>query len=204
LTPAQIKNIHIAKSHVHLADEQYRLLLANVSGVSSSKQLTQAQYEDCMAVLEDMGYQQIIDGQPAAPNYWRQKVATRATKANARLINKICTLYQEYLTASALHGETRGVAGSPTDPPRLEARIYDLAGLVRRVSQDRTPVPDQLTPREALNLIESLKAILARGTAIPGGDSSPTESPAPQSPPDHTSVSSVLSVSSVSTPEDPS
>ena len=168
MTPAQIKNIHIAKSQVHMSDPQYRLLLANVAGVTTCKDLTNAAYEDCMAILEDMGYRQMerespdSPPQPAAPNYWRLKVAQRGTKANARLINKICTLYQEYLAAAALHGETRGVAGSPTDPPRLEARIYDLPGLVRRVSQDRTPVPDQLTPREAFNLIECLKSIFAR------------------------------------------
>ncbi len=98
MTKAQITNIHIAKSKVQLSEAQYRLMLHNVAGVTSSKELTNASYEDCMAFLEDCGYRQILDGQLQAPDYWRRQVAKRGVYANGRLLHKILELHGQLVS----------------------------------------------------------------------------------------------------------
>ena len=143
MTPDQIKHIHVASTKAGLNRAQYEMLLRNVAGVESCKALTNTGFEDCMATLEDMGF---------PGTYWRDKIAARSNGlANARMVFKIAELYAEYLARL----------------PNPDAdSVYKLPGLIARGSHDRTRDARELTPREAWNLIESLKNILDR-TPIP-------------------------------------
>lgn len=52
-----IKLIHIAKTQLHMGDDEYRLLLANLSGgKTSSKQLSLAQLNAVMKQMKSMGF----------------------------------------------------------------------------------------------------------------------------------------------------
>jgi hypothetical protein len=132
LTSLQLRLIHMAYRQAGLEEEHYRLILQNVAGVASAKQLTQAGFEDVMAVLEDSGFQE--RGQPA--NYWRARVAQRGVLCGARMAHKIAEL----------------AAG----------QAYDLAGLCRRVRGRRVGIVERLSPREGYELIELLKAVAKR------------------------------------------
>src|SRR4051812_26725723 len=106
-TPGQLRILHVAARQVGLidasGDERYRLLLRNVAGVDSGRALSNAEFEDVMAVMEDMGFsndrQRHIEraaftasGGSASrvqSTYWRDKVAARGTNANARMVHKI-------------------------------------------------------------------------------------------------------------------
>lgn len=135
MTPAQIKMIHVASRQCGLARAQYETLLANVAGVTSCKDLNSVGFEDCMAVLEDLGFE---------GRYWRDKVAARGQRGTERMCWKI----QELLAA---YDEIRG-----------EHPHYELAGLIQRASKGRTRDLSQITPREAWNMIEGLKAMIDR------------------------------------------
>jgi len=132
-TSLQLRLIHIAYRQAGLEEEHYRLILANVAGVPSAKDLTQASFEDVMAVLEDSGFRD--RGKPA--DYWRGKVASRGRQCGERMAYKIHEL-----------------AGQQSH--------YAMAGLCRRVSAGRTEAVEGLRPREAWNLIELLKAVIDR------------------------------------------
>jgi len=125
-TPLQLRLIHIASRQIGLDEEQYRMVLLNAGGVSSSKNLTQAGYEDVMAVFEDTGFRQ--SGQPA--NYWRMKVATRGWLCGERMVHRIREL------AAKQH--------------------YDLGGLCQRFSDGKVFQIERLSPRQAANLIQML------------------------------------------------
>jgi hypothetical protein len=134
MTPTQLKLIHIAAGQVQggLNDAQYRTLLQNVAGVTSAKSLTNASYEDCMAVLEDLGFRQ--RGEPE--DYWRDKVFRRGSRPGERMVFKI-------------------------EAMALECR-YELPALCLRMSNHRTGDVRALYPREAWQLIEAMKAIEKR------------------------------------------
>ena len=89
-TPTQTKLIHVAAKQVGLNDTRYRMLLRNLGDVDSSKKLTPQAFEDCMAVLEDMGFR----GSGAA-NYWREKVRLRGMFGNERMARKIHAMATE-------------------------------------------------------------------------------------------------------------
>lgn len=89
LTDRQIALIHIAAKAVKLDDAQYRLLLSNVAGVTSSDDLDQAGFEDVMAVLEDMGWPPLKD-----QDYWRRKVSERGQSTGSRMAFKIRQLHE--------------------------------------------------------------------------------------------------------------
>ena len=131
-TRPQIIAIQKARRQLQLNDAQYRTLLKNVARVESSKDLDNAGVEDVMAVFEDMGFQQ----HPAGPTYWRDKVAARGNRANARMVQKI----------EMLAGQQR----------------YCLPALCERFSGGRAQTPIDLTPAEAWKLIEMLKSAAAR------------------------------------------
>lgn len=135
-TSKQLAMIHIEAARAGLIEKGNRIpfnnLLRNVGGVGSSKDLSQAAFEDCMAVIEDT-----IDGKGLrAGRYWRDKVALRGGVANPRMTAKI----------HALAKESR----------------YQIGALCLRFSDDRTWAPEKLYPREAWQLIEMLKASNAR------------------------------------------
>jgi hypothetical protein len=141
-TPQQLRIIHAAARHTGLIDAEsdatrYRLLLKNVADVETSKALTQAGFEDVMAVMEDMGYRHHHAGE----TYWRDKVGARGSTCGERMLFKI-----EQLAARSR---------------------YELTALVLRHSGNRTERAAELLPREAWNLIEMLKAAAAREAPAP-------------------------------------
>jgi hypothetical protein len=77
-------------------------------------------------------------------HYWQDKVKTRGNVATERMRWKISELLAHY-------EEIRG-----------ELPHYEIEGLVARFSHDRTRKVTDVTPREAWQLIEALKAIIAR------------------------------------------
>ncbi len=134
-TPSQLRTIHSGARRVGLTDPAYRVLLRNVGGVESSKDLDNPGIEDVMAVLEDLGF----TGHPGGDHYWRDKVRTRGSECGARMARKIREL----------------AAGGR----------YALEAMVERFSDGRTAVPEKLHPREGWKLIEGLKAIQQREEA---------------------------------------
>src|SRR5271169_5492111 len=142
MTKDQIKLIHIAQSQLKMSDEQYRMLLWNVAGVRSCKDLTNEWFEDCMAVMEDMGFVTKLPDESALstspnPNYWRNKVERRKSSCNERMVRKIHELHRQC--------------------PR-----YPLDGLTFRMSNHRTNEVEKLSPHEAYSMIEALKKIAER------------------------------------------
>jgi phage gp16-like protein len=135
-TKAQIQIVQIARRQVQLNEPQYRMLLANVAGVQSTKDLTNEDVERVMDVMEGMGFEDSKHG----AGYWGRKAARIGFAANDRMIRKIETMA----------AETK----------------YPLAALVHRFSSKRTDQVQQLLPREAWQLIEALKAIIAREGSI--------------------------------------
>ncbi|HVS73113.1 MAG TPA: phage protein GemA/Gp16 family protein [Phycisphaerae bacterium] len=135
MTPTQLKIIHIAAHRCGFNDQQYRTVLRNVAQVESSKDLSNADFECVMAFFEESGY---------PGHYWRDKVKTRGNVATERMRWKISELLAHY-------EEIRG-----------ELPHYELEGLVARFSHNRTRKVADVTPREAWQLIEALKAIIAR------------------------------------------
>jgi len=93
-TTPQLKILHVAARQVGLivgSDAvRWRLLLRNVGGVESSKQLDNAGVEDVMAVLEDMGF---VDLRGAG--YWAGKVRRRNCECGERMARKIETMAAE-------------------------------------------------------------------------------------------------------------
>ena len=91
-TPLQIKLIHVAAAQIFGRDskERYRMLLRNVGDVDSSTRLSPEAFEDCMAVLEDMGFSGL-----GSPTYWRDKVKLRGMYGNERMARKIHAMAAE-------------------------------------------------------------------------------------------------------------
>ena len=146
-TNLELKMVHVAARQAGLGEEQYRMVLRNAGGVASSKELTQAGLEDVMSVFEDGGFRH--QGKPE--NYWRNKVAMRGTFCGDRLAHKIAEL--------------------------AARQQYALEGLCRRVSGERVGIVARLTPREALNLVELLKAVIERKTTGEEAETMPAVAP---------------------------
>lgn len=51
--------IHVAKSQLHMADEDYRAMLARVAGVRSSTELDEGGFVRVMAELERLGFREL-------------------------------------------------------------------------------------------------------------------------------------------------
>jgi hypothetical protein len=137
ITAKQSKLIHMACNRAGLDDAQYRVLLHNTARVASSKDLDQRGFEDVMAVLEDYENR---GGDTGGNTYWRDKVATRGTRNNERMLHLIRELAVN--------------------------QRYDLAAMCQRFSRGRTDQADQLNSREQWKLIEMLKAAVNRD-AVP-------------------------------------
>jgi hypothetical protein len=119
ITAKQSKLIHMACNRAGLDDAQYRVLLHNTARVASSKDLDQRGFEDVMAVLEDYENR---GGDTGGNTYWRDKVATRGTRNNERMLHLIRELAVN--------------------------QRYDLAAMCQRFSRGRTDQADQLNSRE--------------------------------------------------------
>ena len=132
IKPDQVALVNIARRAQKLAEPAWRMLLWNVGGVKSSKDLTQTSFEDVLATLESMGFWY----RDHAPDHFRAIVLSRGSFASSRVIWKIQEL-------AAL-------------------QKYDLGGLCRRVSGGRVCRADRLSPQEGAGLLEMLKAIIAR------------------------------------------
>ncbi len=127
MTPLQTKIIHIAKKQANLTDEQYRQILADTAGVSSSRLLTNDGFENVMAVLEGLGFRE----RDKPGDYWRRRSNAKGEGIDSRVAWKIRELAKE--------------------------SIYELATLVYRHSHHRTREVEQLYPKEAWEIIEMLK-----------------------------------------------
>jgi hypothetical protein len=136
-TAKQIQLIRIAQKDRKLNDAAYRVLLANVAGVKSTKDLDNRSIEDVMDVLEGMGFVDSHNGE----GYWGNKVQRRGEVANERMLRKI----------EAMAAETK----------------YPVGAMVHRMTNHRTDRPEQLYPREAWMLIEAYKSIIERDTPQP-------------------------------------
>lgn len=140
LSQLQTQLIHIAVKEARLNRAQYEMLLQNLAGVKSSKDLSQWAFEDVMAILETKGFRQ----RGKAPDYWRQTVDRRGVFAHRRQVWVIRQLAEECR--------------------------YDLGGLCERFSLGRTREPELLYPREAWGLTEGIKKMVDRGETKDGED----------------------------------
>jgi hypothetical protein len=154
LKPNQLRLIHMAARDVGLIegknDTAYRTLLRSTAGVDSATELDNVTFEDCMAVLEDMGfsYERAWHRDKASftgaggsatrvqSTYWRDKVARRGRRCNERFVFKIREL--------------------------VPKQRYPLGALCMQFSGGNTADVEQLAPQEAWKLIEMLKAATAR------------------------------------------
>jgi hypothetical protein len=83
MTSDQIKLIHVARRQVKIDEPQYRLLLRNVGGVDSSKDLGKHGLEAVMAVFEDMGFRSTMHG----PTFYRDRF--RSSAASPEQLHKL-------------------------------------------------------------------------------------------------------------------
>jgi hypothetical protein len=133
MTKSQIILLQTARRAAGLAhDPDWRLVLKNVAGVASSKDLSNAAFEDVMAFLEERGFEHPAYG----ANHFTNKVQSRGCRADDRQAYLIEQLAQE--------------------------SHYRLPGLCMRFSDGRTEDPRKLTAAEASQLIEMLKAVKSR------------------------------------------
>lgn len=82
--------IHVAKSQLHMADEDYRAMLARVAGVRSSTELDEAGFVRVMAEFERLGFRELK----------RPSQAERPEgMATATQIGRMRGLWKEFSTA---------------------------------------------------------------------------------------------------------
>ena len=79
--------IHVAKSQLHMADEDYRALLLRVAGVRSSSDLEEPGFEALMAEFERLGFRSVKSPMQTVR---REGMATPAQ------IGKILALWKAY------------------------------------------------------------------------------------------------------------
>lgn len=111
---------------------------------STAKALNQRDFERFMAIVEDRAGGK-LNGFDRG--HFASKVASQSTNASERQAQKIRELYDELC---ARGGKLPG------------AGIYGFDGLVRKVTNNRTVALEQLTPREASNMIGMLQAMISR------------------------------------------
>lgn len=86
-TPKQLALIHVAKTQLGLADDDYRALLIRVAGVSSSRDLTHVAVDAVMTEFRRLGF-------TAGPQ--RQTFGRRVGMASPSQIELIRDLFGEY------------------------------------------------------------------------------------------------------------
>lgn len=102
ISPGQVRLLQIARRAVGIDEPRYRILLHNVAGVESTKQLDNQGFEEVMAVLEDMGFTDRVHG----AGYWSRA----GTRRMAWKVRQLCE-----------DGQRRGVMRYPL--PALVERI---------------------------------------------------------------------------------
>lgn len=110
---------------------------------STSEMLTQRDFERFMAIVEDRAGGHL---RGFTSGYWQEKAGLRSQVASERMAAKIRALYADY----------------QAQPPEVDGGRYRLDGLVYRMSGQTTSAPEEMTPKDAWNLIEMLKALIAR------------------------------------------
>lgn len=136
MKPDQLAILHIAKSQLKLNDQEYRLILRNLAGVESGKDLDNQSLEKVMAFLEERGFRH--KDQP--DDYWRKKYAAQSRFCGERISQKIHAL-----------------------APQVK---YPLDSLVAKASKGRTARVEELNPSEANQLVEMLKSMTARENGL--------------------------------------
>ena len=121
-------------------DRRYRLLLAqykrpNGSPVKSCKQLNNSQLDDLLALCESLGWR--MPGK--AEDHFRRKVATQETVAS----------FAQQVAIKHLAGDFGWNNGQ-------------LGGMLKRMTGGFATSASALTPAQAHNVIEALKAMLSR------------------------------------------
>jgi len=136
LSTPQLKLIHLARRQTGMEDADYRTGLRSIAGVESSKDLTLTSFEDILAWLESCGFRDT-----RGERYWRDLVDRRSRAANPRQMHIINALAAQ-LAAKQV--------------------TYPLKFFVLQMSGQRTDKAEHLTPHEAEQVIEALKAISRR------------------------------------------
>lgn len=174
MTNRQLQIIHTAKRSLGYEDADYRLVLKNIAGVQSSKQLDQKGFELVMAFFESVGFEYKAHGAHSVGSpserqqtYWQSKADRQPRYVSERELRMIEQLQNQ----------------SP----------YKPESMVRRMSNGRTDRVTELYPKEGYALIEALKKIVDREA----NKRSTTENT------DHTETGSCSSVSSVSSVVNP-
>lgn len=128
-----IQQIHIAKSQLGLDEADYRALLKDVGGASSSKDMTPQQLQAVLQALVQAGFKSTSKGAPDGK---------KSPRANVRLIFGLWTeLGRKQLVENASR-------------PALLAFVQRMTGVGH---------PDWLDNAQANKVVEALKAIRDRG-----------------------------------------
>lgn len=111
--------IHVAKARLGLDDDSYRLLLARVAGVTSSRDLDGPGFDAVMRELQAAGF---------TSDFTRENLGRRAGMASPGQIAKIRSLWSDY---------TDG-AGTEASLDKWLERIFKVSSL-RFVTADTAP-----------------------------------------------------------------
>lgn len=87
ITKGRTAVIHVAKHQLHMAEEDYRALLARAAGVSSSAQLDELGFERVMAEFERLGFRSVKS---------RSQAGRRAGMASPAQLGRINGLWKAY------------------------------------------------------------------------------------------------------------
>lgn len=139
MTRQQLAMLHIAKGKLQMEEADYRTLLRNVGGLRGDKPSSKD--------LTQRGFEDVMaffeeNGATGGGTYWRDIISRRGRFADSRQIHLI-----------------RSLAAQQT---------YPIAALCRNASNHRAICPERLSPREAAGLIEMLKSVVGRQSAVGG------------------------------------
>jgi phage gp16-like protein len=136
---AELAMIHLAKKQLGMTDEDYRAMLHNIAGTTSSAHLNTAGRSQIIEHLKKCGFKPLI----------RVK-RTGKPPGNPTQTGKIEQLWKELAKTGILRDSSRRALS---------------AFLLRRTS---VAEPNWLTPEQASDIIEALKAWLKRAGSLGG------------------------------------
>ena len=189
--------LHEYRRLAKLPDDEYRKLLFQVTGYSTSKdgRLTQADYDYFMAALEAALEYRVAEGFCPPPpdkiemHYWRKRLAENK-EAGKRLLHKVYELWAELKTALPAEkqniGYLHGIAAQACRTRRVESltvlKGWALHILIealkahifqerKRTAQERVGLPGMdPAPDYCADVEEVGEAEEAEAMAIAGGD----------------------------------